>query len=332
MGMVPRPIGLFTDGLRHLPRAAAFAWAAEHGIAQVELGTGGFSPAPHLDLDELENDRGVESLLRDARNAGVELAALNCSGNQLFPDRTDGGSPDDRTLRRTLLAADALDVERVVCMSGCAVAGPDDRVRPAFLPVEWLPQDHGRVAWQWRERLVPYWEGLLEFASERAPGVAICLELDPGQTVFTPRGFLRLRDTLGEAATQLGVNLDPSHLFWQQMDPLHAIRALGPLVRYAHAKDVVLDEEAVANNGLLEGDQQGVSTPADRSYRYATAGDGHDVAWWAAFSVALAEAGYDGPLSIEWEDAAAEPFGSIERAVAVLRTATSLGEEARHDG
>jgi sugar phosphate isomerase/epimerase len=331
MGMVPQPIGLFTDGLRQLPRPAAFAWAAEHGIGQVELGTGGFSSAPHLDLDELGNDRGVESLLRDARNAGVELAALNCSGNQLFPDVIDGGSADDRTLRRTLVAADALGVERVVCMSGCAVAGPYDRVRPAFLPVEWLPQDHGRVAWQWRERLVPYWEGLLEFASERAPGVAICLELDPGQTVFTPRGFLRLRNAFGDAAGQLGVNLDPSHLFWQQMDPLRAIRALGPLVRYAHAKDVVLDEEATATNGLLEGDQEGVSTPADRSYRYATAGDGHDVAWWAAFSVALAEVGYDGPLSIEWEDAAADPFGSIERAVALLRTATSHGQKARHE-
>lgn len=332
MRTVSRPIALFTDGLRRLPRAEAFAWAAEHGIDEVELGTGGFSSAPHLDLDNLANDRGIESLLRDARNAGVELAALNCSGNQLFPDVMDGGSPDDRTLRRTLVAADALGIHRVVCMSGCPVAGRDDRVRPAFLPVEWLPQDHGRVAWQWRERLVPYWEDLLEFASERAPGVAICLELDPGQTVFTPRGFLRLCDALGAAATQLGVNLDPSHLFWQRMDPLHAIRTLGPRVRYAHAKDVVIDDEATAGNGVLEGDQQGVSTPADRSYRYATAGDGHDVTWWAAFSAALSEAGYDGPLSIEWEDAAADPFDSIKRAVALLRSATSHVQEVAYEG
>jgi len=213
-------------------------------------------------------------------------------------------------------------------MSGCPVSGHDDRVRPAFLPVEWLPQDHGRVAWQWRERLIPYWEGLLEFASDRAPAVSICLELDPGQTVFTPRGFLRLRDTLGASATQLGVNLDPSHLFWQGMDPLRAIRALGPLVRYAHAKDAVVDEEAAWANGMLEGEQQGISTSADRSYRYATVGEGHGIDWWAAFSAALAEVGYHGPLSIEWEDATVDPFDSIHRAVVLLRTATSRAKEA----
>ena len=323
MRVAVRPIALFTDGLRELSRAEAFAWAAEHGIDQVELGTGGFSPAPHVDLDELTSDRGVERLLRDARNAGVGLAALNCSGNPLFPDVIDGGSPDDRTLRRTLVAADALGVGRVVCMSGCPVAGEDDRIRPAFLPVEWLPQDHGRVAWQWRERLVPYWEGLLAFASEHAGAVTICLELDPGQTVFTPRGFHHLRGAVVAPGDQLGVNLDPSHLFWQRMDPLHAIRSLGPLVRYVHAKDAALDEEVTAANGLLEGEQRGVSDGTDRPYRYATVGDGHNSAWWTAFSAALAEVGYDGPLSIEWEDAAADPLESIERAALFLRSAMS---------
>jgi sugar phosphate isomerase/epimerase len=331
MSMQPRPIALFTDGLRQLSRVELFAWAAEHGIDQIELGTGGFSPAPHADLKDLASDRGVEQLLRDARNAGVSLAALNCSGNPLFPDEIDGGSADDRTLRQTLVAAAALGVQRVVCMSGCPVAGENDRIRPAFLPVEWLPQDHGRVAWQWRERVVPYWEALLEFASDRAPGVEICLELDPGQTVFTPRGFLRLHNTLGAVGGQLGVNLDPSHLFWQRMDPLQAIRMLGPLVRFAHAKDAVLDEQAAAANGVLEGDQHGVSTYADRSYRYATVGEGHGVEWWVAFSVALQEVGYDGPLSIEWEDTAIDPLDSIERAAVLLRNATSQAKQANHE-
>jgi sugar phosphate isomerase/epimerase len=331
MSMAARPIALFTDGLGRLSRVEALAWAADHGIDLVELGTGGFSPAPHVDLEDLASDQGVEQLLRDTQNAGVAIAALNCSGNPLFPDMIDGGSADDRNLRQTLVAADALGVERVVCMSGCPVAGEDDRIRPAFLPVEWLPQDHGRVEWQWRERVVPYWEALLEFASDRAPGVDICLELDPGQTVFTPRGFLRLCNTLGTAVGRLGVNLDPSHLFWQRMDPLQAIRMLGPRVRYAHAKDAVVDEQATAANGVLEGDQQGVSTPADRSYRYATVGDGHGVEWWASFSDALEEVGYDGPLSIEWEDTAVDALDSIERAAALLRTATSQAMEASHE-
>jgi sugar phosphate isomerase/epimerase len=317
--MSARTIGLFTDAFPDTSREAVFEQAAALGIGAVELGTGGFSSAPHASAVSLLHDGERDRLARDAANAGVEIAALNCSGNPLFPDRLDAHSPDDTVLRQTLTAAHALGVERVVCMSGCPVAGPEARDRPAFLPVTWLPQDRGISDWQWSERVVPYWLDLLAFAAAEAPGVRICLELDPGMTVFTPRGFLRLVEELGSAGDQLAVNLDPSHLFWQLMDPLAAAATLGSRVGYAHAKDTVVDPAGRSANGVLE---------APAPYRYATVGDGHDVGWWTAFCRALDTAGYGGPISIEWEDTQVPADAAVAQAATLLRRAVEDGSRA----
>jgi sugar phosphate isomerase/epimerase len=315
--MSTRPIGLFTDAFPNIPREAVFEQVSALGMSAVEIGTGGFSPAPHATAASLLDDRERDRLERDAANAGVQITAFNCSGNPLFPDRLDAQSPDDVTLRQTLTAAHGLGVERVVCMSGCPIASPAERSRPAFLPVDWLPQDRGAADWQWSERVVPYWLDLLAFAAREAPDVRICLELDPGQTIFTPRGFLRLVDDLGDAATQLAVNLDPSHLFWQLMDPLEATRLLGNRVGYAHAKDTVVDLAAMSANGVL-------AAP----YRYATVGAGHGVDWWATFCRELGDAGYHGPISVEWEDGQIPADVSVALAVSVLVEAVGRASEA----
>jgi sugar phosphate isomerase/epimerase len=310
--MSTRTIGLFTDAFSDRPREAVFEQAATLGIGAVELGTGGFSPAQHTPAASLLDDGECDRLAREAANAGVQIAALNCSGNPLFPDRLDAKSPDDITLRQTLTAAHRLGVERIVCMSGCPVAGPDARSRPAFLPVEWLPQDRGSSDWQWSERIVPYWLDVLAFAAAEAPGVRICLELDPGMTVFTPRGFLRLVEEVDDAGDQLAVNLDPSHLFWQLIDPLEAAATLGSRVGYAHAKDTIVDLAGLSANGPLE---------APPPYRYATVGDGHDLDWWTAFCRGLDTAGYGGPISIEWEDAWLPADAAVAQAATLLRQA-----------
>jgi sugar phosphate isomerase/epimerase len=138
-------------------------------------------------------------------------------------------------------------------------------------------------------------------------------------TVFTPRGFLRLVEELGGAGGQLAVNLDPSHLFWQLIDPLEAAASLGSRVGFAHAKDTVVDLEGLSANGPLE---------APPPYRYATVGDGHDVNWWAAFCGELDRAGYGGPISIEWEDARLPADGAVAQAAALLRQAVEEASRA----
>jgi sugar phosphate isomerase/epimerase len=320
-------VGLFTDGLRDLTLEQTIERATASGIRDLELGTGGTSPSPHLDLDEIADDGAVRRLLALLERNDVRISALNCSGNPLFPDPRNGGNPHDEALRRTLVAAARLGVGRVVCMSGCPAAGPGQN-RPAFVPIEWFPEDVEAVAWQWHDQLLPYWRDVLTFARTHAPEVVICLELDPGMLVYTPRAFRRLAESLDTEPSALRVNLDPSHLFWQGMDPIKVARTLGPLIGHVHGKDTVIDAERVQENGLLAGPRASLS-PDEWPFRFATVGDGHDRHWWTSFCEVLVEAGYRGPISIEWEDDRVDPASSISRAAEVLHEAIEAVAAAR---
>src|SRR6185503_17050268 len=112
-------IGLFTDGLLHLSFTDALARTAEMSVDAIEIGTGNFSPAPHCDLNALLASAGTrKQFLNAIHSQGLELAALNCSGNPIHPNADIARQTDDVT-RKTLSLAGMLGVERVVCMSGC---------------------------------------------------------------------------------------------------------------------------------------------------------------------------------------------------------------------
>ena len=85
----------------------------------------------------------------------------------------------------------------------------------------------------------------------------------------------RLRSEVGDDI--LGVNLDPSHLFWMGADPVEVARALADCIYHVHIKDVRL-EPAAGQNTLL--DTKGVLEFASRSWNFVTPGTGHDAAWW----------------------------------------------------
>jgi sugar phosphate isomerase/epimerase len=118
-------------------------------------------------------------------------------------------------------------------------------------------------------------------------------------------------ERLGSATPSLAVNLDPSHLFWQSMDPLEVVRRLSGRIGFAHGKDTVLEPERVALDGVLD----------RRSWRFATVGDGHDLAWWDAFVAALRAASYAGVVSIEYEDPTRSSEDSVLRAARTLAQA-----------
>ena len=74
-------IGLFTDGLKHLPRREALAWAAEHGITDVEMSVGTWGARTHLDLEALLTDqRSIDDLRRDLDDTGIRFSAVNAAG------------------------------------------------------------------------------------------------------------------------------------------------------------------------------------------------------------------------------------------------------------
>ncbi len=288
-------IGLFTDSLQELSLEQALDWAADHGVEAVELGTGNFSPAPHLDAERLLLDRAArEELLAAVADRGLVLSALNCNGNLLDP-HPERGATARGVFDRTVELAAELGVDTVVTMSGCP-GDPSGSPWPNWVTHPWQAEFQELYRWQWDEVIAPFWSE----AGKKAAGLGlrVAIEMHPGQAVYNTATLLRLRDVAGPA---LGANLDPSHLFYQGMDPLLVARTLGPgFVFHVHAKDTVLDPYEMARTGGIDMRPMGLVT--ERPWAYRTVGFGHDALWWRGFVSALRAGGFDGVLSIEHED------------------------------
>ena len=113
------------------------------------------------------------------------------------------------------------------------------------------------------------------------------------------------------------MNLDPSHLWWQGIDPIVFVETIGEAIYTCHVKDVALDRRLAERDGLVssayydEWDQ--------RSWSYRTLGYGHDEFFWRSFIVSLRRAGYDGPLGIECEEPYLTVDDSLAKAVELLK-------------
>ena len=315
-------LALVTEGMIHRSLDELTDWLAEHvpEVRDLEVGTGGYSPLRHSPLRLSAAGRGRWHARLTAR--GFRIAAFNVSGNPLHPNPAVARR-HDRGLRRTIELAAELGVDRIVAMSGCPGAGPGPSRAPHFPANAWLPDYAGVAAWQFEARVRPYWEEINALASRASPGLRICLELHPGAHVFNVESYLRLH----AVAPGISVNLDPSHLFWQRMDPLRVIERLGPLIGYAHAKDVRYDPAELALNGLL--DSRWPGDPAHIPWDFAAVGHGvNDSSWWRSFAAALAARTSAPFLSIEHEDRLVRPEEGIPRSAAVLAAALAKSQVA----
>lgn len=311
-------LGLVTEGMIHRSLDQLMDWLDENApeVRQLEVGTGGYSPLGHspLDLSAAERRAWYDHL----RARGYAVSAFNVSGNPLHPSEAISRRHDD-DLRRTIELAAELGVDRLVAMSGCpaagptAPAGPCTQAVPHFAANAWLPDYAGVATWQWDNRVRPYWEEINALVTRLHPGLMICLELHPGTHVFNVDTFLRLH----AVAPSIGVNLDPSHFFWQRIDPLKVVTRLGPLVGHSHGKDVRYNEEELELNGLL--DNRWPGDPTAIGWDFAAVGLGvHDVDWWQAFATALELQTTARVISIEHEDRLSPPESGIVVSVGVL--------------
>jgi sugar phosphate isomerase/epimerase len=243
---------------------------------------------------------------------GLIISALSCHGNPIHPN-AERAAHDDGVFRDTVRLASELSVDRVNLFSGCPGDGPS-AAQPNWVTCAWPPEFGEMLAWQWDDVVLPYWTEAASFARDH--GVRLGFEMHPGMVVYNPKTLLRLRAAVGEV---VGANLDPSHLFWQGIDPIEAIRALGPAIHHVHAKDTALDAHNIAVNGVLDVDSH--RNVSERSWVFRSVGDGHDLLFWKRFVSALRVAGYDHVLSIEHEDSLASVAEGLDRAVATLRGA-----------
>ncbi len=303
-------IGLNTDSLGHLSFDEMLETAANLGVETVELCCGGWSSAPHANLDLLlEQQAEREDFLAKIRDHGLEIDALNCSGNQLAPG--ERGKSNDRVVRNTMKLAHLMGVQRIVMMSGLP-GGPGDQ-NANWIITAWPPECHEILRYQWEDIAIPYWRDLVNHAREN--GIErICVEQHAHQLVYNTETLLKLRDAAGEL---VGVNFDPSHALWMGGDPLRAIRQLRGAIYHVHAKDTRIDLHNSEINTLLE--TQPNDRVAERSWNYVTLGYGHSELWWRDFVIQLKQNGYDDVLSIEHEDFNLPPIVGVRKSIELLK-------------
>lgn len=308
-------LGLYTDSLGRLGFEEMLDAAAALGLRRLEISTGGQSSAPHLRIDDLLASAEARRRYLDAlERRGLSIAALNCSSWPLDPVK---GAADHELIRKTIRLAEHFGVTKIVTMSGC----PGDQPNDTFINWVWFPWPEAGVALlerQW-EQTIAFWLRLAGFAFDH--GVEkIALELHPLNLVYNVPTLLRLREAVGPI---VGANLDPSHLFWQQMDPVACIRALGEAVYHVHLKDTQAVPERLALAGVL--DNQPFRPPFQRAWTFRTVGYGHDALFWRDFVTALKLVGYDDVLSIENEDAALPGLEGVQAAVHFMRQVLGPG-------
>ena len=309
-------IGVYSDSLPKLSRRELFAWCAERGVTDIELGVGTWGPwpRPHLDLATIGTSAERERLKGELREFGIRLAAVNAAGNLLHPDPAKRADAQAR-LRAAVDLAVALGVRRVITMSGCP-AGPGGGSLSVFPCWATSADDERLFDWQLQNEVGPYWRATSKWLAQVAPEVMICLELHPGVTIFSAAGFEALAKYVGP---NVGLNMDPSHFWWQGIDPVTVIESLGDRIGYAHGKDTLLYPERIRRQGVLHFAPP--SDPTRAPWHFASVGEGHDDATWTALIRALRKAGYDGVISIEHEDPRYDGEEGTKRSLAGLQRA-----------
>ena len=302
-------VGVFTPLLSELALPAVLDKLRGLKIDTVELGTGNYPGDAHCKLSMLDAPSALAEFRQVLADHGASISALSCHGNALHPDPARA-KRDAEISSKTILLAEKLGVSTVVDFSGCPGDSPTAKA-PNWITCPWPPDYLEALEWQWNEVVAPYWTEHEKFAADH--GVRVAIEMHPGFVVYSPETLLKLRSIAGPA---IGCNFDPSHLFWQGIDPIGAVRVLGDAIHYVHAKDTQLYPANMPKTGVL--DTKPYTEERDRSWIFRTVGYGHSAEWWSEFISTLRMYGYDYVLSIEHEDSLMAPEEGLAKAAALL--------------
>ena len=306
-------LGAYTACLHDKPLPEALKTLASLGLESAEINSGGFLPPVHLPIDDLRSsEQARQDYLGEFEAAGMTLTALNCNGNPLDPHPTEGPRQAQDILDSIEVAA-LLGVKRVVTMSGTPAASAGG-TRPAWNVLPWHSVFLDVRDYQWNDVALPFWRKVQAHAADH--DVKIAIEMHPHNIVYNPATMERLATEIN--ATHVGAEMDPSHLFWQGIDPVLAVADLGDLVYNAAAKDTRINEAAKVNGVIddafsrvaegqpgylpLGGGTTLSGWPHNPSWDFVAVGRGHDTAYWTEFLRALQKVDPDMPVNIEHED------------------------------
>ena len=317
-------------------------------LEAVEVGMSPYGPLNHGDPAKLAASKEARADWEESIvGFGFRLSSISAHGNPLHPEASFARLSVDRFRAAVALAGK---------LESCLL--PDSRGRPvrvvnAFsgLPGQVVERGKGFAqagtlpSWQvapWPDEHVDGFRLQMEYAGKvwkplvahaRENGVKVALELHPNMLAHNAESYQRLLEEAGDDGTTLGLNLDPSHLFWRGIDPLAMLRYLrgavpAGAVKHVHGKDAFTDRFNTEVNGCLS--MVPYSDEAARPWRFVTIGEGwdpvngaHDVNWWQRFITELQLGGYDHVVSIEHEDSRKSFEEGLQKALRVLDLAVN---------
>ncbi len=305
-------LGVFSVALSNMSLAQMLAYLKKSGVQAVEIGAGGFPGKTHCSPEVLLNDdKALDIFKKTVADSGIEISALSTHGNPVHPN-AEIAQAHKKDFRNAVLLAEKLELNRIVTFSGCPGGSPQDTM-PNWVTCPWPEAFLEVLDYQWNEVLIPYWKKEAEFC--KSHGVSkVAIEMHPGFCVYGPESLIKLRNSVGDI---IGANFDPSHLFWQGIDPASAIRYLGDAIYYFHAKDTKIDKINTGRSGVL--DTKHYSDEINRAWVFRTVGYGHSFEVWNDIFSNLRMIGYDDVISIEHEDSLMSAEEGLQKAIEFLK-------------
>lgn len=280
-------LGFATAILAELSLAEVLHFAGETGYQCIEVMCWPVSRAErryagvtHINVAQLD-DKEIRRIGQLVAESGVSLSALGYYPNCLSPHAEEAQTAVEH-LQRVITAAAILGLKRVNTFIGRDWTRSVDDNWPRLLDT-WRP-------------IVAHAEQLgIKIGIENCPMLFTRDEWPGGKNIaVSPKIWQRMFDDLG--SDSLGLNYDPSHMIWQQMDYLAPMRNFASRLFHIHLKDVRIDREKLDEVGIL-------AHPAE--YHTPKLPGLGDIDWGRFFSTLL-DCGYRGPACVEVEDRAYE--------------------------
>jgi len=305
-------IGLFTNCFFDKSWEDICSTASKAGFDCLEIGTGALHGKNVCDAgDLLKNKIKLKDFLAVLDRHNLKISSFSCMGNYLHPDKEIAGK-HRRDLEDAIELAFETGVNVVNGFAGCPGAAPDAKY-PCWIGLPYPTEFQKYLRWQWDERIIPFWREMA--AKLKKYGIRYAFEMHPGDAVFNTSSLLKLRDAAGYEG--FGCCFDPTHLFWQGMDPLECVKRLKGLIFNVHAQDSELNMEVISVDGVLDSKDYG--RLSERAWNLRLIGYGHGEDFWRKLVSTLRLCGYDDILSVEHQDALIGKEEGFKKAIDFIR-------------
>ena len=296
-----RPVTLFTGQWADLPLTELAKKASEWGYDGLELACWGDHFDPAKGASDLAYCEQQKKILKE-NNLNIYAISHHLAGQLVCDlnsdDRSDAFAPGDcagdaekkrawavETMKQTAMAAKNMGLKVVNGFTGSSIW----HLIYSFPPVSEAQIEEGF------KYFAKLWNPILDVFDQN--GVKFALEVHPTEIAFDIVTAERTLEAIGHREA-FGFNFDPSHLEWQGVDPVKFIKAFPDRIYHVHMKDAVvtLDGTSGILSSYLNFGQPG------RGWDFRSLGRGQ--VNFEEIIRALNEIQYNGPLSVEWEDAA----------------------------